>query len=290
MLIIGEGGMGKTTALLQVWERHLEEKKRLPLYIPLNEYVDPENDTFIADYIRLYYQIELAQLTQPLCLMLDGFNEISVPHHKLIFELKNLLGKKAGKMKTVITSRNDLISAHNLATFAPFHLVPLSDETVQTYIDESGMADSGVNIAALRTPMMLSLFAENCTIQKTIQTRNDALAFKPSRTTGELIYNYLLCHIAKLMIEAGFEEIYPMYAALFLAARFIAHDMESRGDFHITKQRMAELVAAFLTKTRVKADEKGQARPQPCRGPLQHPLQRRGARGKPARQPPLPAD
>ena len=53
-LFIGEGGMGKTTSLLKLWHKRLNDiyiKNQIPIYIPLNEYNKDVDKSFISKYI-----------------------------------------------------------------------------------------------------------------------------------------------------------------------------------------------------------------------------------------------
>ena len=246
ILVIGDGGMGKTTSLLDTWETHLKNKTRLPLYIPLNDYQQQRD--FIRDYIKRYYgNIDLEQLARDFLLLLDGFNEISGATHLLIAELKNLLLKhRAGRIRVIITSRHDFIEDYQLESFQSYQLLPLDEDVVKKYVDDKNLPLENAAIDVLKTPMMLSLYTETCNIQLHSAVKNKNLfEFKDNNRRGEMLYNFLLCQVAKSVISGRLEEIASTWRALFSVAPYIAYQMESKGKFHISKEKFSQLESDY---------------------------------------------
>jgi len=246
MLVIGDGGMGKTTSLLKIWETELERKKRLPIYVPLNEYNGNVQENFIERYIRDNYQLDINKISCSFLLLLDGFNEVSVTPHKIIQEIKELSSRMPEQFQIILTSRTDFDATHHLNNFQIFHLEPLSDDIIDAFIRKLNLKKADVSYVVLGTPMMLTLFAQNCSIQEKIKHQLDVLTFKPSRANGELIYNFLLCQIAKLIIDGKFDDIFSTYIALFMVAPFIAHSMESKGSFVLRKDELPPLIKKYF--------------------------------------------
>ena len=252
ILVIGDGGMGKTTSLLHVWEIHLKNKARLPLYIPLNDYRQQKD--FICDYIKRYYgSIDLSQLKRDFLLLLDGFNEISGETHHLIAELKDLLLKHGeGRMRVVITSRHDFIQDYRLDSFQPYQILPLDKyvirKVVRKHVSAKNLPFVDAATDVLKTPMMLSLYTETCNVQLHSSVK-DLFIFKENKRRGEILYNFLLCQVAKLVISGRLEEVAPTWRALFSIAPYIAYEMESNGIFHISKEKFDQLEAAYSEKS-----------------------------------------
>ncbi|MCL2173550.1 MAG: trypsin-like peptidase domain-containing protein [Candidatus Bathyarchaeota archaeon] len=212
-IFIGEGGTGKTTSLLQIWEEWLKEKKELPLYVPLNEYNINKQENFIETYIKRWHQtVDLSSpAEEPVILLLDGFNEISGNPDKIIQEIK-ALSESQPKMRIVLTSRHSLITRYGLDGFRPYDIQPLSAKRIEKFWENTKRANAhllGISLpdnwqTLLSTPMMLTLFTNTCAVQKSME-KSDLFPFKPTntkggpQTKGELIYNYLLCQLAKLV-------------------------------------------------------------------------------------------
>ena len=254
VLIMGDGGMGKTTSLLHAWKKHLEAKVRLPLYIPLNDYRQQKD--FICDYIKNYYgNIDLMELDRDFLLLLDGFNEISGTTHLLIAELKTMLLKHGNKrIRVMITSRHDFIEDYQLDAFKSYQLLPLDKEVVEEVVRDDIKGESlpldEATIEVLKTPMMLSLYTETCNIQLNYQIKDKGyFPFKENKRRGEMLYNYLLCQVAKLVISGKLEEVASTWYTLFSVAPYIAYEMESTGKFHIDKKSFEDLEKAYQKRS-----------------------------------------
>ena len=244
LLIIGDGGMGKTVALLHIWEEFLETRTgELPFYVPLNEYrPHPE---FIRNYIKLHYdKTDIYGLKRSFVLLLDGLNETSGDIHPLIREIKDVMSQRFDFARIVITSRSGFAPEHQMGSFVPQYLQPLDQQAVLDYLEKKNRKLGDTPIAVLQTPMMLTLFTQTCSVQDAIKHR-DLFEFKPNTTRGELLYNYLLCQVANCVLNGRSNEIEAMWHTLFTVAPYIAHHMELTGTFQIDKQVFAEKIAEF---------------------------------------------
>ena len=235
-IFIGEGGTGKTTSLLRIWEDWLKTKAELPLYVPLNEYNIDEQKNFITNYLQENYNFMINETDAPVVLLLDGFNEISGKSDPVVKEIKKLTVRM--KTRIILTSRYNFSTFHGLEGFTGFELQPLDADRIQSFWDEvktKNVELKDVELpdgweALFSTPMMLSLFANTCAAQQNIKKRN-LFQFKPSQTKGEIIYNYLLCQLGKLITGDQQEKLYDAYIALFWAAPYVAWEMEYKGLF-----------------------------------------------------------
>ena len=265
LLVIGEGGTGKTTALLHFWETLLENEEELPLYIPLNEYTT-ESD-FIQKYIKnCYEQINILKLKRNFVLLLDGFNEISRDTLPLIKEIKKLLDEKTDSAKfirIIITSRDKFIDIEDYQKigFQQYKIQPLDSDVVQSYLTSNEIVDIVKLREELYSPMMLTLYVKTDDLQKKIvkkkQIEKDEIFEKPNSTRGELLYNYMLCQIFNCEIHTRLDEISSTWYTLFEVAPFIAHTMESSSklqhelltdkteNFHIKEKDLIQLISKF---------------------------------------------
>ncbi len=242
-LFIGEGGMGKTTSLLKIWNVRLNDKKHVPLYIPLNEFNINETSGFISSYVKDYYSLSLEQLSQKVVLLLDGFNEITKNSEPILNEIRRLSLKS--NILLVMTSRYDFIKTYGLQGFVAYDLLPLSDEKINSFLTNNNLPSSNIPTNVLETPMMLSLYANTCLIQNR-SAGLKVLKFKENNTKGELIYNFLLCQIAKLLLDNETKDVITTYVTLFHVAPYVAHEIEKDGQFFFEKNRLSELIADCL--------------------------------------------
>jgi WD40 repeat protein/predicted MPP superfamily phosphohydrolase len=239
MLIVGEGGTGKTTALLLFGQTLLKNKRALPLYVPLNEYTTKSN--FIQEYIKTNYeQIDIDTLKYNFVLLLDGFNEM--PHNDplpLMQEIDKLLTNKSSNINVIITSR-DAFTTDYLIKFQQYDVQPLDTHVVKEYLD----SDSSV-ANELYSPMMLALYKKTDEQKKQVQEKNVPIDFKDGLKRGEILYNYLLGQIATCVIRSEIDQIVPVWYALFEVAPYIAYDMETSDKYYIKDETLKQKISMF---------------------------------------------
>ena len=255
-IFIGEGGTGKTTSLLRIWEELLKEKKELPLYVPLNEYnIEIQENNFITSYVKLNYRVDLNGMDKPVILLLDGFNEISKNPEKIIYEIKKLSVQT--ETRIVLTSRHDFITRYGLEGFEAYKLQPLSPKRIRDFWKSVKTANTNlqnINLpknwqTLLSNPMMLTLFAKTCAVQKSAE-KLGLFPFKHAQTKGELIYNYLLCQLNKPVVDNQLNDLYCTYIALFCVAPYVAWRMENNGTFHVSMDECEQQITEYLYKNK----------------------------------------
>ena len=255
-VFIGEGGSGKTTSLLYIWERFCKIKKELPLYVLLNEFITaPDKNKFIREYIRKNYKgLILEDVKMPIILLLDGFNEI-LRDSKILYiieEIKYLC--QFDNIRIVSASRSDFTNMDTgLSSFKSYMIQPLSATDINNFWQSKeslitvSLPDNWEEL--LSTPMMLTLYANNCAIRKNAEyLKTFNFKFKIAMTKGEVIYNYLLCQVGKTAESPyDFIDYFCTYVALFFIAPFIAHKMECEGKFDILKEQCDEIVSSVIS-------------------------------------------
>lgn len=235
-MLIGQGGQGKTTLLMRTcWQESKAYYADKPVffYIPLYEYRAGQN-YFLQDYLlrRLHFSADTNSydvarhmlnllLQRPLktkhgerpvvCLLLDGYNEISCDSSGLQAEIERLACMDG--VSLVITSRTPLTELN----FETWKINPLSRETVQQVLTKEKLLlpESESMYTLLRNAMMLSLYVRIC---------RDGNA-QPSVTGQEqLIYAYLDTLLdkeirdlpdgseEKAQLEAAVRCVYPIIA------------------------------------------------------------------------------
>lgn len=254
-ILVGEGGIGKTTALLKAWKdlldsQNLHQYKMIPVYIPLNEVNSSKHENFIEDYIIEYYHFQLSELRYSLCgyrllLLLDGFNEITISVTGIISELKRLCQYE--EIKVVLTSRYDFGPTYRLEGFIPYYIQLLSHDTIRDYLQKYNIIETSIPYDLLATPMMLTLFTNTNLMKRQISNQiRGSLPFHKNETKGELLYNFMLCQTGKTFDIEHMENVYIAYLALFVVSPYIAYVIERQGKFSFAQNQLFGLIRNAL--------------------------------------------
>lgn len=266
-LLLGEGGMGKTSSLLNLWHTLLEseDQRILPLFIQLHEYntvSEAKKEQFVGSRIAWHYlgkrisdSILLNDLWEifsqvpvhnapTVVMLLDGFNEVTVENQSLLLELQ-ALREKGRAVQLILSSRYEV----NFSWAEDFHLMSLQALTpgqVQTYLEaHQAPYPSEVRLQeVIQNPMMLTLYASaNETVEQ--YKNNSRFAFTPHTTTqGELLWNYLEAQLVKLANIYG-DESYEYHYSKFLLRHFLPFlgiEMERQGYYAFAAEAFGEIV------------------------------------------------
>lgn len=248
-LFIGEGGMGKTTSLLKLWHKRLNDiyiKNQIPIYIPLNEYNKDVDKSFISKYIYLYYGIDIYSIKCNILLLLDGFNEISQNNNMIIREIDILLVTKKN-IQIVVTARYNIVDTYGLNNIKCFELQPLNERNIYSFLKRKKISINKNMLSVIRIPMMLSLYGRICAIKESIEiNKNYLLDFKTNQNVAEILYNYMLCQIGKLILDNDFERIPDVGIALFCIAPYIAYKIELQNSFHVDKDELLLYINEYM--------------------------------------------
>lgn len=240
-LLVGEGGMGKSTVLLRSalhgTSRYTPAAPAV-MYIPLMG-IRPGEGSFILDHILQMLRFDsktqtmedarhaLLSLLNPaqkrthepqtrLLLLLDGLNEAAGDPSALLEEIRRLSGCSALRM--LIATR----SVPEALTLPKAAMVPLEEDDVAEALRAHGLLqpESADMRGLLRTPMMLSLF---------IQTADSAGGQVQCQTRTELIDGYLNALCQKASADAENAVDYRVEAAVRLVLPAIAREIGRRG-------------------------------------------------------------
>lgn len=270
-VIAGEGGKGKTTSMLKVWEDFLggEESGPVPLYISLSDYNAYYTDNGLekhgsADFIissiaKTYMGVDVLSEQDlnalwllfgdgsssdkheiDVLLILDGFNEVTVKNDLLLSEIKQFIVRGINA-QIVITSRYDM---RNIRTYmADFHkmsLLELTDSQINCYLDKMSVEHPDKKVMQLvKNPMMLTIYADSC--HKLNKPYSNRIFIKaPVETSGELMWNYL----ESLLINTADDDTGHLKYSFMLrhVLPYIGYKMESLGRFALTEDELMDAV------------------------------------------------
>lgn len=240
-LLLGDGGMGKSTALLRATlegTRSYSPAKPAVMYLPLMGWKSGA-DHFIVDHILMEFRFDAQTKTVEdarhalmtllgasqernsrgrvqLLLLLDGLNEVVGDISGLIEEIERLSALTGLRM--VLASRT---APENLRMERAL-MTKLEEDDVRNALARHGLLtpENAEMQQMLRTPMMLSLF-----IQTAENTDNQVLC----QSESELLRGYLEALCAKAARDASQPVNYGVEVAVKLVLPAIAQEMRRQG-------------------------------------------------------------
>ena len=178
LILLANGGMGKTTMLLNM----CENSENVNLYIPAERLVAMRmgiksycvRSLFDGDEAR-FEEFCGVKYSQPsLVLLVDGLNEIDAKTERdFINEIKALNLLKG--IQFVVSSRTNFTARYSMTGYSVRQLIPLSDEQIETVFSAeewSGIKDTFTLHKLLSNPMMVTMYKEICPIIKQYEKKN----------------------------------------------------------------------------------------------------------------------
>lgn len=212
-LILGDGGMGKSTMMFQECQTILGSEHRLAVYLSLQALEGAERGIKQAvtealygpsgDETKLYRSITNRHDFPDLTIFIDGFNELSGrASQRYVAEIKDL-ARYAG-LQIVISSRMDFLRDFGLVQFWMIQTCELRENQIHDLF--KGNEAEWNNILSkkslrilLRNPMMALLYASICPIidrNKDLEYLDWAI---PVSNETDLLRNYYLAQVAVLL-------------------------------------------------------------------------------------------
>ena len=273
-VLIGDGGMGKTTSLLKLWDiyNNSDEPSPLPIFLRLNTYnrnmSDEERKNFIWNRIlfeyrnlkppppdkinELKYQLRERKKIQgkyipSVILLLDGFNEVTVDNTELISCLNEIREFKG--VQIVITSRYDMRDYLNWSNYDALTLNLLKDEQLKEYMsvyktEEEEFSRELLNL--LRNPLMLSLY---CLTQKEMNEyigKEDYDFITKPFYKAEVIHNFIESilvradHIEEQLNPKEVKVLNRLYLRHLLPR--IGYEMEKEGKYEEKQLKIEDII------------------------------------------------
>lgn len=249
LLLIGEGGIGKTTSLLKAWKDLLENYEQyriIPFYIPLNEANSVSLTNFIESYLQETYDVNISEISDrridfTIMFLLDGFNEISdrLNQVEISKEIKRYCKKP--NFRLIMTSRFDFSNMFLLENVQRYNILPLDENIIREYLKSENITQTEIPYSVIANPMMLTLFANMCKIKESI-SESISLPFTENNSKGELLSNFVFCQIGKGFSFEKISNAYHLYIALLVVSPYIAHMIETQGIFVFSLSKIRDYV------------------------------------------------
>lgn len=265
LMLEGEGGIGKTVALLSlVTQTGLLPHNVPAIYIPLHSLIAGDENS-INRYIReevlqnnkeridgLFNLINKHWETGPrLVLLLDGFNEIAQTNRNAIsLDIENWSNKKG--VQIITASRYDIrTTLHGISgDFRSIKLQPLSREVVSCHLKQNNIhiKDSETSLwDVISFPLMLTLFTQTESLRK--QVCSIPIKWLAANSAGSIMWNYLQQELFRCARQA--RDI-SMVTSIVLATEYItpyiAWQMVKNNQFSISEDEFEEHIKQSLTQ------------------------------------------
>ncbi len=227
-IILGEGGLGKTYTLFNIWKTVLNDDSLdiIPIYVPLREYnnVDESGkELFITSYIGSQYILSLeepneiylrilrglAESETRILLLLDGINEVTCDQVPLRKEIDSVWLKEEKSVMVMVSSRYDPRLNFRWNNFGLIQLQELDKATVNHYLQSNEIEKLPNNsplLYALRTPMLVNLYVKVLQNDSSF-SGNPLLAYKENvERTTDILWNYTESLLLNLYERIKYDE------------------------------------------------------------------------------------
>ena len=261
ILLVGEGGIGKTVAMLTLPEEDWFRKLGIPvIYVPLQKL-----DAFKGDLNRYIREkigsdnyercIELAN-SKPeghprLLLLLDGFNEIPDEFKKDAGKYLREWMERPG-IQIITTSRLGFFLENS---FSKYRLQPLPHDTVRSFLLSAGIKEEqlpGENDRvweAINVPLMLTIYTQIEKVREAAERSpsSPVLEWKEPDNAAHIIWDYLQMELYRCIERDDTSHSVMQYAtAIFAVAPYICCQMSRRKKFYIKREVFHELIRKAL--------------------------------------------
>ena len=271
--ITGEGGMGKTVSLLNLWKHYLDDQRTIspiPFYLSLDRFNNGDYDNrfnwILQEILRVYGGKALRSLDEQeavykeldsvfdnkipkLVLLLDGLNEVTVDRHLLMGHIGKLLDSHG--VQIILTSRSEHTLMHVRSDLIGCRLLPLDRESIKTYGGKYGIQvpENQRILELLSNPMMLCLYCSTEPLLKTGSGKSHDYSFKSDVSTqGELLWNFVAALALKNTKQVHQYIIDPLLFQFYIEILLprLGMEMELEGQFGIDFIRFGEISKTVL--------------------------------------------
>lgn len=266
----GEGGIGKTVALLSLSTHKDFLPRHVPaIYIPLHALKTRNTDDSIQKYLLEEILHGDAQQYNQLCrlanaewrcgprlvLLLDGFNELSPEsYYQIIRNIEEWSGRRG--IQLIITSRFDIhrFFPNLRGELTALKLHPLSRQQIVGHLKQARIPlpspDSPL-WTVIDYPLMLALYVQTRALQK--MSSAVPLDWLEAKSAGTILWNYLQRELWRCQSQARDRNtLINCVLATELIAPYLAWEMVQNRQFLVPEKEFSTQIAAI--RKRLEAD------------------------------------
>jgi WD40 repeat protein len=278
-VLLGEGGMGKTTSLLMLWNELVNRKENspVPLFLRLEIYnnMKPERRRDFIWYMifqeylnhiptegeirelenNISEKIKVDGIEYPsVILLLDGFNEVTADKRELLLCLNDV--RKLKGVQIIVSSRYDMRNNLNWSDFQALNLEQLEDDQIKNFMSSKKIEFNSElikNIPLLRNPMMLTLYCgierEMLLCKGDVCLANDYSFIENLKYKAEILHNFIessLSRLDKQIIKEDEKVLFRLYLRYLLPRT--GYEMEKTGSFEISRGDLMRIIREELSR------------------------------------------
>jgi len=242
LLLVGEGGIGKTVTMLTLPDEDWVGNLLVPaLYVPLQSLDIYEGN--LTAYIKDNFESDTERLSDlsaerwdehpHILLLLDGFNEIPIQYRQVAERHIRAWMDRPG-LQVITTSR---ISFFLKDRFLEYRLEPLPETAIRTFLLSSGLNKEGLPgkgdplWKVINVPLMLAMFVQTDRVREAAVSSDILLDWKESDNAAHIIWDYLQMELYRLVSIDGSDSTLCA-AALLAVAPFVCYKMAEDGKFY----------------------------------------------------------
>lgn len=272
LMLEGEGGIGKTVALLSLSTHEDFLPRHVPaVYIPLHALKTRGTDDSLQKYLleetlhgdaqqysQLYCLADSEWQDGPrLILLLDGFNEISPEYrYQIIRNIEEWSGRRG--IQLIITSRFDARhSFPNLqGTLTALKLQPLSRQQIANHLKQAHISlppPESPLWTVIDYPLMLALYAQTQALQR--MDSAVPLEWREAQNAGTILWNYLQRELWRCQGQTRNRDT-PINCVLAteLIAPYLAWEMVRNRQFLVFEEEFSAWIAAICKRLEASQD------------------------------------
>ncbi len=256
IIMLADGGMGKTTMLLDYCKNssdpvlYIPAERLVALEISIEQYCISnvyDNDAN-AFHDRLYTRYAKPTLT----LFIDGLNEVDGKSERsFVLEIQRLNMLKG--LRIVVTSRSNFTLRYSMPCYRATVLRPLDDSQVKGYFND----DEWTRIQGTRAlhqllgnPMMVTVYKEICSVIDDFRDVEFLDWILPVKNSTDLLHDYYVAQLALMMKRGEMDGERMLLAAICIndILLAIAYEYECKRRLNLSLEVFRELLAGILQK------------------------------------------
>lgn len=255
LFLMGDGGMGKTTLLLDYCKKsslpviYLSANYLMSKGLTIREYCD--SFVFEGDQSRFNNYCLLRQDKASLLIIVDGLNEVDGNVEcKMLHEIQKLTLYKG--IQFIVASRTDFTMRHpNLRGFVRADLLPLEEGVVKNYFtvnEWNTIKWQPTLVKLLGNPMMLTIYKMFCSIYDKYKDVEYLDWRLPVNNKSDLLHNYYVAQIALMMNREDDDGSQVLLAAIIVEVILPALAYEYERNYCLSKsnRECREIVECYL--------------------------------------------
>lgn len=254
IILLADGGMGKTTMLLDYCREACEPVLYIPaehlaaLKVSIEQYCVGKIYGGDGDLFRESLSNGFSAPT--LTLFIDGLNEVdSDAERRFIMEIQRLNLLKG--LRIVVSSRSNFTLRYSMPGYRAVGLCPLEDKQIRGYFSSSewrNVLSSGSLHRLLQNPMMVTVYKEICSVIDEYRNVEFLDWILPVRNVTDLFHDYYVAQLALMMKRSSVDgkQMMLAWSCINRVLPALAYSFELSHNIHLENSCFRDLLSDVL--------------------------------------------